>query len=165
MIYVLQLIGYELLEDLFCLLLQTLHRLKQSLRLWYQILYKFLISMAFCRTEAVHSIFIQGKIIITVYDDDLLLDRKNIDAMNSIKFALKRQFKIKNLRPCQYYLGIGLTWYCSRSLIFLSLFTYITKTLCQFGHEGCHFVYTAMDRKEYVNLEWSNTDLDLEIWE
>ncbi len=69
---------------------------------------QFLISMAFCRTEAVHSVFIQGKIIITVYDDDLPLDRKSMDAMNSIKCPLKRQFKMKNLGPCQYYLGIGL---------------------------------------------------------
>ena len=47
-IYVKQPIGYEILEDIVCLLLQTLYELKQSLRLWYRTLHNFLIRMRFC---------------------------------------------------------------------------------------------------------------------
>lgn len=89
LIYVKQPTGFEILEDLVCLLLQILYGLKQSPRLWYQILYNFLISIGFRRTEANHSVFIQGKIIIAVYIDNLLLVRKNIDKINSIKYTLK----------------------------------------------------------------------------
>ncbi len=45
--------------------------------------------MGFRQTEADYNIFIRKKIIIAVYFDDLLLIRKNIDEINSIKNALK----------------------------------------------------------------------------
>lgn len=62
--------------------------------------------MGFRRTEADHSVFIRGKIIIAVYVDDLLLVGKNMDEIYSIKRALKGQFKMTGLGPCQHYLGI-----------------------------------------------------------
>lgn len=153
LIYVEQPTGYETLENLVCLLLRTLYGLKQSPRLWYQTLHNFLISMGFCRTEADHSVFIRGKIIIAVYVDDLLLVGKNTDEINSIKRALKGQFKMTDLGPCQHYLGMGVTRDRDRGLIYLSLSTCITKVLRQFGLDGCHSVSTPMDRKEYLKLE------------
>ncbi len=70
---------------------------------------------------------------------------------------------MKNLGPCQHYLGIGLTRNRSRGLIYLSLSTYIIKILRQFGLDGCHYVFTPMDWKEYLKLERSNTYPDPEI--
>lgn len=89
LIYVKQLTSYKTLEDLVYLLLQIFYKLKQSPCLWYQTLHNFLISMRFCQTEANHSVFIWGIIIIAVYVDDLLLVRKNIDEIHNIKHALK----------------------------------------------------------------------------
>ncbi len=84
LIYIEKLIGYETLEDLVCFLFQTLHGLKKSTCLWYLTLYNFLISMRFCQRKANHSVFIQGKIIIIVYVNELLL-RESMDEINSIK--------------------------------------------------------------------------------
>ncbi len=109
LIYMEQPISYEILEDLVCLLLRTLYRLKQSPRLWYQTLHIFLICMRFCRTEADYSDFIQGKIVIAVYVDDLLHVEKDIDEINSMKLTLKGRFKMTDLRSCRHYFGIGVT--------------------------------------------------------
>lgn len=85
--------------------------------------------MGFRRIEADHSVFIRGKIIIVVYVDDLLLVGKSMDEINSIKCALKGQFKMIDLGPCRHYLGMGVTRDRSRGLIYLSFSTYITKVL------------------------------------
>ncbi len=103
--------------------------------------------MRFRWTEADHSIFIQGKFFIAVYVNDLLLIGKNIDKINSIKRALKKQFKMTDLGPCKYYLGMGVTQDCSRGLIYLLLSTYITKVLRQFRLDGCYSISIPMDRK------------------
>lgn len=68
--------------------------------------------MGFCQTEVNHSVFIQGKIIIVVYIDNLLLIEKSINKINSIKCTFKREFKIIDLGPYQYYLDMGITQNC-----------------------------------------------------
>lgn len=88
-----------------------------------------------------------------------------MDEINSIKRALKSQFKMTALGPCRHYLGMGVTRDRSRGLIYLSLSTYITKVLRQFGLDGCHSVSTPMDRREHLKLERINTDPDPEILE
>ncbi len=111
------------------------------------------------------NVFLQGKIIIAVYVDDLLLVGKSIDEINSIERALKGQLRMTDLGSCRHYLGMEVTRDCSRGLIYLWSSPYITKVLCQFGLNGCHSVSTFMDRKEYFKLERSNTDPDPEILE
>lgn len=88
-----------------------------------------------------------------------------MDEINSIKRALKSQFKMTDLGPCRHYLGMGVTRDRSRGLLYLSFSAYITKVLHQFGLDGCHSVSTSMDREEYLKLERSKTGPDPEILE
>ena len=88
-----------------------------------------------------------------------------MDKINNIKYVFKGQFKMTNLGSCQYYLSIEMTRYYNHDFIHLLLSTYIKKVLHQFGLIGCHFISTPMDRKEYLRLEYSNTDLDPKILE
>ena len=53
--------------------------------------------MGFRRTEADYSVFIREKIMIKVYDDDLLFVGRSIDEMIGIKCPLKGQFMITDL--------------------------------------------------------------------
>ena len=59
-----------------------------------------------------------------------------MDEINRIKCALKYQFKMTDFRLYQHYLGITATRDCSWGLIYLSLCTYITKVMRQFGLDG-----------------------------
>lgn len=45
-----------------------------------------------------------------------------------------------------------------QDLIYLSLSTYITKVLYQFGLDRYHSVSTLIDWKKYLKLEQNNTD-------
>ena len=57
-VYVEQPLGYEIGVNLVCQLQKALYELKQSPRIWYQLLHDFLISQGFTRTEADYSIFV-----------------------------------------------------------------------------------------------------------
>ncbi len=57
-VYVEQPLGYEVGVNLVCQLQKALYWLKQSPRIWYQMLYHFLISQRFVYTEEDHSIFV-----------------------------------------------------------------------------------------------------------
>lgn len=70
-----------------------------------------------------------------------------------------------DLEIYKHYLDIRVTQDCGWGLIYLSLFTYITKALHQFGLDRWHFVSTSIDWKKYLKLEQSNIDSDLEILE
>lgn len=50
-------------------------------------------------------------------------------------------------------------------MIYLLLFTYIKKVLCQFKLDGGHFISTFIDWKKYLKLETSNIDSDPKILE
>ncbi len=72
-VYVEQLLGYVVGVNLVYQLQKALYRLKQSPRIWYQLLHDFFISQGFTRTEVDHSIFVsfaQG-LILRVYVDHM----------------------------------------------------------------------------------------------
>lgn len=66
---------------------------------------------------------------------------------------------------CQHYLCIKVTQDYTWGLIYLLLSTYIKKILRQFGLDGYHSLFIAIDWRKYLKLEQSNTDLDSEILE
>jgi hypothetical protein len=108
-VFVEQPTGFEEGEDIICLLNKSLYSLKQSPRYWYQTLQDYLESIGFTRLYADHGIFVKGKIAIAVYVDELLvigLDRKEIQG---VKDALNQRFKMIDLGPYSYYLGITIT--------------------------------------------------------
>jgi len=54
-----------------------------------------------------HSIFVSDEgIALGIYIDDLLVVAPTIDALDGFKIKLSQRFRIKDLGPVAYYLGM-----------------------------------------------------------
>ena len=77
----------------------------------------FLTGHGFKVTNADHAVFTKDKIIIASYVDDLLLTGPNINQINHLKKKLSQTFKMIDLGPCRYYLGMQIIQDWSSSTI------------------------------------------------
>jgi Reverse transcriptase (RNA-dependent DNA polymerase) len=144
-VYVEQPHGYEDSEKV-CLLFRALYGLKQSPRVWYETLYEFLITIGFIQTHADHSIFIHPNgIIIAVYVDDLQIFGPSIEDICFLKKQLTNRFKMTDLGPASYYLGIQITRDRERRSICLSQEAYIARVLQAMNMTDCQPVSTLME--------------------
>jgi hypothetical protein len=104
--------GYKGAGDAVALLLRALYGLKQSPRLWQETLSKELVKLGFHPMENDRSIYITelgiGGIIIITYVDDFLLIGPRINEINILKEKLSSIFSMKDLGPCETFLGIHL---------------------------------------------------------
>ena len=69
----------------------------------------FFTGHSFKATNADHAIFTQDGIIIAIYVDNLLLTGSDINQINRLKKKLSQTFKMTNLGPCRYNLGMQIT--------------------------------------------------------
>jgi hypothetical protein len=95
---------FEKNEDLVCKLKRALYDLKQTSKMWYDIIHKFLIDLEFKRSSFDHSVFIKDEIFLIMYVDDLLLFDLNLNDLRDIQNQLKQRFKMTNLRQLFHYL-------------------------------------------------------------
>jgi hypothetical protein len=89
-VYVMQshMFEFEKNEDdiLVCKLKRTLYDLKQTSKMWYNIIHKFLIDLKIKRSNSNHAIFIDShtKIFLIMYVNDLLLFDLNLNDLRNI---------------------------------------------------------------------------------
>ena len=97
-------------EDKVTKLWKGLYGLKQAGCEWYATLHDFLVHLGFHQTHADHSMFVfkQGSliVIIPVYIDNKLLTRNDQSTLNSIQNAISTRFKVSDLSPASWILGI-----------------------------------------------------------
>jgi hypothetical protein len=108
-VFIKQPTGFEEGEDMIYLLNKSLYSLKQSLRYWYQTLQDYLESMGFVRLYTDYGIFVKKELIIAVYIDDLIVVRLDMKEIQYVKDTLNQRFKMTDLGPYSYYLGITIT--------------------------------------------------------
>ncbi|KAG9019865.1 hypothetical protein FRB90_003456 [Tulasnella sp. 427] len=136
-------------EDWVCRLRKGLYGLKQSGRLWYQKLGEVLEGMGFIRLVSDPSIYVWGKdglkVIVLVSVDDLALVSKSKARIQEVKDALAKVFKIQDLGPTSFLLGVYIT--CNQSSLSLSLsqHQYTANLLERFGMSNCTPVTTPME--------------------
>lgn len=147
-IYVEQPPGYEKGTNLVCELLRALYGLKQSPRIWYQLLHDFLATICFVRVESDHSIFVShsGHIMIGIYVDDMLIAGPSKEAIQQFKQVLSNKFKMSDLGPVSQYLGIQITRNRAEKKMWLSQEAYVNKLLEQLGMQNCHGMDTPMEQ-------------------
>ena len=99
-------------KELVCHLRKSLYGLKQSSRCWYEELKQHLVDMGFTISLADPCVFYKWTnndlAIIGVYVDDLILLVDLLCEMLDIKADLSSRFKMKDLGPLSYCLGIGI---------------------------------------------------------
>ena len=127
------------------LLLKSLYGLKQAARQWNKKLHDTLIAMGFKRLESDHSIyiFVQGEvwIIIQVFINDITFASSNPAAIDSAIKELSSHFKLCNLGPTTFLLGIEIIRNTEKHQIALSQCQYIT---CVSGPLRC-MAFTSLN--------------------
>ncbi|KAG7003598.1 Retrovirus-related Pol polyprotein from transposon TNT [Fusarium oxysporum f. sp. conglutinans] len=136
-IYVQQPEGFDDGSGRVCKLLRALYGLKQAPRVWYETLSTFLAALGFKPLLSDMGVFVKCHTFIAVYVDDLLIAGPSKDEIVAVKQALCNKFKMTDLGPCKYYLGMSLRRDRATRSIFLSQTTYLEKVLRDFGLDQC----------------------------
>lgn len=86
-------------------------------------------------------------LILGVYVDDLLVVGGTQKEIDEVKHALTNEFKMTDLGPISWYLGLKITHDISAGTMFLSQAPYIEKILERFGMQQAKGVDTPMVRQ------------------
>ena len=130
-------------------LLKSLYGLKQAGRCWHKKLNEVLEVMGFKRIVCEHSIWIYGKgdtrIIIPVFIDDMTIAGKSLEDVNQVKEQLKSHFKLRDLGPTTWLLGVEIIRNHSEHSLSLSQRQYTISLLERFNMSDCNPVSTPID--------------------
>ena len=116
-----------------CLLRKSLYGLKQAARQWNKKLHDTLATMGFKRLESNRSIYIflrdEVQIIIPVFIDDITFALSNSTAIDVAIKDLASHFKLRDLGPTTFLLGIEIARNLEKHQITLSQCQYIIDAL------------------------------------
>lgn len=159
--------GFERGSNKVCRLRKALYGLKQSPRVWYDTLATFLMNKDFLPLDANLSVFASGKVIIAICVDDLLITGPHKTDVQNGKQMLSQRFKMTDLGPTHYYLGIGIERDRGHRALHLSQKAYLEKVMKDHGMWECKPVATPMDsaRLEAVGPEHMATASQLHTYQ
>jgi hypothetical protein len=84
-----------------CKLKKALYGLKQTPRAWFEKFYIVISSLGFVSSSHDSALFIKcidvGRIILSLYIDDMIITSDNINDISVLKTELVRQFEMKGL--------------------------------------------------------------------
>jgi len=96
-----------------CRLNKSLYGLEQANQQWYAKLPSFLHNLNIIQYSSYHSLFTKmyniSFIALLIYVDGIILAGDNLHDMNAVKILLDEKFKIKNLGPLNFFLGLEVT--------------------------------------------------------
>ena len=145
--------GFKLLEavstkprSMFLIKLQrSLYGLKQSGRMWYNRLSKYLLKEGYVNNPICPCVFIKksetGFAIITVYVDDFNLVGTPEELTKTTEF-LKKEFEMKDLGKTKFCIGLQIEYFPNGVLVHQS--TYIKKILKRFNMDKAHPLSSPM---------------------
>jgi len=149
-IYMKQPEGYEKGgPEYVCKLNKALYGLKQAARQWNTKLHTVLALMGFRRLQSDRSLYIferdSVRIIMPVFIDDITFASRSQAALDSVVQELAAHFKLRDLGPTSFLLGIAITRDWTRGTIALSQRQYCLDILARFGMSDCNPVYTPIN--------------------
>jgi hypothetical protein len=130
-------------------LLKGLYGLKQGGREWFRRLEEVLLELGFARFRSDSSVFIWEKdgvkVIVPVFVDDITLASKSKEKIAEIKGLLAQHFKLRDLGPTSFLLGVQIDRERSTRTLHLSQRQYTLDLLDRFGFADCTPVSTPLD--------------------
>lgn len=118
-----------------CKLNKALYGLKQSPRVWYNTFADYMREIGLVPIDADYSVFTDPDTgtIVALYVDDVLVTGPSRPDIQRIKDALNAKFKMSDLGPCSYYLGMTVTRDRTNRTLRLGQSAYIERFLRHHG--------------------------------
>ena len=105
--------------------------------------------MGFTKVRSDHSIWVyireDVKIIIPVFVDDLTIASKSKEAIQHVKDELKKRFKLRDLGPTSFLLGVKVERDRANCTLWLSQRQYVIDLLARYNMSECNPVKTPLD--------------------
>jgi len=149
-----------------CKLQKSLYGLKQASRQWFLKLSHCLMSMGFRNGTGDDTLFLRRTddtyMAILVYVDDIIIASSSSTATASFTAALKESFKLRDLGPLKYFLGLEV----ARTSAGISICQrkYVLDLLDETGLLGCKPSSIPMDPSQKLNLETGDLLTDVEMY-
>ncbi len=105
-VFVVQFTNFEQSVNQIYKLNKTLYDLKQSSRIWFETLTKFLFSFDYVSLNVEFNVFIKDEIMIVIDVNDLIFTEFNFATIFWLKNALNERFEMSDLNSCTYYLDM-----------------------------------------------------------
>ncbi|SJL19090.1 uncharacterized protein ARMOST_22698 [Armillaria ostoyae] len=136
-------------EWVWCLF-KSLYGLKQAGREWHKKLHATLTdAMGFEQVKCEHSIWVykrdDERIIVPVFVDDMTIAARTPEDVSKVIDDLKKHFKLCDLGPTSYLLGVEIKRDHARRTLTLSQRQYILDILQRVGMADCNPVSTPLD--------------------
>ena len=132
-----------------CRVRKAIYGLRQSGRQWYRKLDSELKKLGLTSSKADPCLYTMKKetrtILLAVYVDDIIIATNNIEQMNELKQNLVRTFKMKDMGPLSYCLGIEFKQDIRRKTISMSQTKYTKEVILRFGMENSKPTKTPLD--------------------
>ena len=120
-------------EDKVCRLKRSIYGLKQSSRSWYLRFHKAITSFSLSMVLEDHCVYVKrstgGIMFLTLYIDDILLARNNLEITEATKKWLSSVFEMKDMGEIRYVLGMKIIRNRPKKLLGMSQEAYIKKVL------------------------------------
>ncbi|XP_024026696.1 uncharacterized protein LOC112093108 [Morus notabilis] len=140
---------------LVCKLNKSIYGLKQASRQWNSKFACALIQFGFVQSKSDYSLFVMGAgdsfIALLVYVDDIIITGPNLEVVNDLKQFLHSKFKLKDLGPLKFFLGIEIAR--STAGIALSQRHYALQLLEDSGFLACKPATVPMDAKVILGAD------------
>jgi hypothetical protein len=105
-VFVVQFTKFEQKINQICKLNKALYELKQSSRIWFETLTKFLFFLDYVSLNVEFNVFMKNDIMIVIYVNDLIFTEFNLAIIFWLKNVLNDWFKMSDLNSCIYYLDM-----------------------------------------------------------
>jgi hypothetical protein len=146
-------------------LLKGLYGLKQGSSNWFRRLEEVLVELGFARICSHSLVFIwekkdNVKVIVPVFVDDITLASKSKEKIAEIKGLLAQRFKLHDLGPTSFLLGVQIDRECTACTLHLSQRQYTLDLLDCFGFADFSPVSTPLDPSLRLDIYFSSLRLD-----
>ncbi|GMP85483.1 hypothetical protein CsSME_00038617 [Camellia sinensis var. sinensis] len=139
-----------------CRLWRALYDLKQSPRAWYDRFQTAVTELGFHPSAADSALFLRhtsvGFVALLLYVDDMIITGSDSSAISEVKQHLFRTFKMKDLGPLRYFLGIEVAF--SPRGYFLSQAKYANEVIHRAGLIDTKVSDTPLE----LNVKLNSTD-------
>ena len=139
LVYMTQPEGYVQDPTLICQLNKSIYGLKQSAAMWHSTLISFMKSQNLQQSVMDPCVFVRNTksstLIILIWVDDCIIAASNINILNEFKINFGQAFKIKDLGPLSFFLGIQFK--INSNMISMNQSLYTKNIIRRFNEQNC----------------------------